>query len=598
MPILQKMLLTVLAIALLPVLLVGGVFYLNSQSMLQRQVFNHLSSTASIQQDRVNNLIKQNNERLESFTSRLQMRISLERYNRLATAADQAFIQQIIAEAQTHAPTFKTISVLNPEGQVIASSRPTTVGKAYGSRSLVTTGLKGQDVTSNPFVGADNMLMIYLVGPLKLNNKLVGVAVIESDASDLLAITKDHAGLGETGETILVQRDSDGNALHLTPLRFDSHATLTRVESKNDGSRPAIRALAGQEGTWTDTSDYRNQPVLAATRKIENANWGLIVKIDRAEAEKPLLQLGDLLLVLLFVISVVVIFVSFSLAHRLNEPLLALASAAAKIRAGDLSQRAVISTNDETGQLASTFNDMARNFEKIDQMKSEFVLLTSHQLRTPATAVKGFLSMLLDGYAGKVTAGQKKLIDVAYAENERQISVINSILDVAKLEAGEMTLMPAVHDIVQIAKASALSQEPLARGQHQKIEVLKPKTPVKLWVDGEKLQLVIDNLIHNAIKYSAPNTTITVNIEQQPEFTSIEVRDQGIGIARKDIPQLFKRFSRIATPQTVNVQGAGLGLYLASRLIEMHGGAIRIESEIGKGSTFIIELPSITKGEN
>ncbi len=238
---------------------------------------------------------------------------------------------------------------------------------------------------------------------------------------------------------------------------------------------------------------------------------------------------------------------------------------------------------------------MASNYEKIDQMKSEFVLLTSHQLRTPATAVKGFISMLLDGYAGKLAAKQKQLIEAAYDENERQISVINSILDVAKLEAGEMALVRKMAEVSSIIEASVAGQASLLASRSQRLDVVKPKRLVNLWIDPDKLRLVFDNFIHNAIKYSPPDSTITVRLKQSPERTIIQVTDQGIGIARQDLHRLFKRFSRIANSQTANIQGAGLGLYLADKLVAMHGGKIEVQSREGHGTTFTIVLPNISK---
>ncbi len=304
---------------------------------------------------------------------------------------------------------------------------------------------------------------------------------------------------------------------------------------------------------------------------------------------------GDIFLVALFILSVAIIFVAFYLARRINEPILGLSVAADKMRDGDLSARAKVGTKDkdEIGQLASTFNAMAENVERVDEMKSEFVLLASHQLRTPATAVKGFISMLLDGYAGKLDGKNRKMLKAAFEENERQISVINSILDVARLESGELSLVRETQDIGAIIEASAAGQIPILAAQDQKITVKKPKQPVKISVDGEKLRLVLDNLIHNASKYSDRGKHITIELKSDAGHVYISVTDEGIGIAQADLPRLFKRFSRISSPQTAGIQGAGVGLYLAERLVKMHKGQIHVQSQPGKGTTFTIELPNI-----
>jgi len=597
MPIIQKMLLTLMSIGLLPVFLAGSVFYISAQTSLRDRALNQLMAVATIQEGRIEDLITHNQELLDSFTSRLTLRQALDRYNRLHGNTDKALMQRIITETQAGVTSFKVVSVLNPAGEVVASTRASMIGQNFSGQAFFAQGKVRDDTTSNFFRTESGNPGLYLVGPLKLNGQLAGVAVIEWDASGLLATTKDHTGLGTTGEIALAKRDGDGQAVYITPLRFDAAAALRRTVPLSAANATVARGLLRQDGTSTGMTDYRGRPVLAAFRYIRDADWALVAKTDQDEAYGPLIQLGNLLLVALFILSVVIIFVSFYLARRLNDPILSLAVAADKIRGGDLSARAEVSTKDEIGQLAGTFNAMASNYEKVDQMKSEFVLLTSHQLRTPATAVKGFISMILDGYAGKVNPKQRDLITAAYEENERQIGVINSILDVAKMEAGEMELVRDVQDVAPILEASAAGQASLLKSKSQRLSIIKPQQPVELWVDAAKLQLVIDNLIHNAIKYSPPHTKITLELKPLPHSTLIQVSDQGIGIARKDWHRLFKRFSRIASPQTANVPGAGLGLYLADKLVAMHGGKISVRSHKGEGTTFTIELPNVNKEE-
>ncbi len=596
MAIIQKMLLILLAITLLPIMIIGSIFYLSVQSSQRQQILSHIETIATIQQSRVEALITQNRATLDAFTNNLPLEIVLTRYDRMHDNPDALLLQQSVLQTQTLTKGFTAVSLMDPTGKVVASSRANTVGQSYASPALFQQGLRGDDVTSNVFRDAQGKAAIDFVGPLKLADNVLGVVVIEYDASSLWAVSKDETGLGSTGEIMLTEKDAQGSPRYLTPLRFDSSLSLRPVIGTSMQSL-VMHALAKDEATYIDVVDYRNQAVLAVTRYIPDAHWGLVVKMDQTEAYQAVRQLGDLLIVTIFIISVLIIFLAFYLARRLNEPILMLVSTADKIRAGDLSQRAPVMSMDEIGQLATAFNAMADELEKIDQMKSEFVLLTSHQLRTPATAVKGFIAMLLDNYAGPISSKQKELAKAAYAENERQISVINSILDVARLEAGDLTLTKGTHDIRTIIDASAAGQAPLAAAQSQKLEIKKLKHPVELMVDAQKLQLVIDNLIHNAIKYSPRDTAITVSIENLPKHVLIHVKDQGIGIATKDLPRLFRRFSRIAGPQTAKVQGAGLGLYLADKLVTMHGGKISVVSHPGKGTTFTIDLPNIPNEE-
>jgi signal transduction histidine kinase len=597
MPLIQKMLLTILSIALVPAFLVGSIFFTSSRASLRDRESDQLTAIATLQENRIDELMARNTELLTGFENRQTPRTTLERYGRTHVAADKAALQQIVTDTRTGTKSFREVTMLDPNGIVVASTREDTVGTSCADKAYFATAKLRNDISDFFFREPNGEPGLYLVGPLMLNGALVGEVVIEWDTNNLLAATNDYTGLGDTGEINLVRHTADGGGEYLTPARFDNDSALKLKIAKTATTTAAFHALSGKEGTATGMIDYRGHVVLASTRYLPEFGWGLVVKVDEDEAFEPLAQLGNLLVVVMFILSVVIIFLAFYLARLLNGPILTLAAAADAIRAGDLSARANVSTHDEIGQLAGTFNAMASNYEKVDQMKSEFVLLTSHQLRTPATAVKGFISMLLDGYAGKVAPKQRDLIAAAYTENERQISVINSILDVAKLEAGEMALVRRMCDLIPLIEASAAGQQPLLESKSQKLVFHKPKNPVELWVDGEKLQLVFDNFIHNAIKYSPPDTTITIELKSRPQQAIIDIKDQGIGIAHKDLHRLFKRFSRISSPQTSNIQGAGLGLYLADKLVAMHGGKINVQSQEGKGTTFSIELPNVSKKE-
>ena len=590
-----------LAIALLPVFLVASLFFFNSWSSLKAKELDHVAAIASIHKHEVESLISQNQARLTGYTSRTGLRTTVDQFNHqqgTAAAATRALLQTSVTNLMSGDPGLQSVTLLNPDGIVVASTDTNTIGQPYSRADYVSSGRTHTDVTSYLERHADGSMSLYLVGPLPQGSNLAGVAVLETNFHNFSTVTSDYTGLGDTGEVMLVRRDPQGNAQSLLPLRSSPNAALSLKVNRLAMRNPAILALYQQEGAYDGLTDFRGHKVLAATRYIPAAGWGLAVMIDQSEAYQPLEQLTDLLIIGMFIISVMIIFVAFALARYLTDPILALAVAADRVRDGDLSARAPIGGGDETGRLAATFNSMVENVEKVDQMKSEFVLLASHQLRTPATAVKGFISMLLDGYSGKVDPKQRELMEAAYEENERQISVINSILDVARLEAGEMMLQRGLHDVGQVAAASAAALAPVAKSQHQTITVKRPRRPATILVDAEKLQLVLDNLIHNATKYSGPGTHISVEVKNHPHAVTVAVKDQGIGIDPADQARLFKRFSRIAGPQTANIQGAGLGLYLAGRLVKMHGGRIFVKSAEGKGTTFTVELPNITREDD
>lgn len=283
------------------------------------------------------------------------------------------------------------------------------------------------------------------------------------------------------------------------------------------------------------------------------------------------------------------IFVYTGITYALSE----LQRGAGEISKGRLSYRIRSKRRkDEFGQLASTFNNMAANLQQVDKVKSEFVLLVSHQLRTPATAVKGFLSLVTDYDSKNLTSEQRKVISSAYEENERQIKLINEILAVAQVEAGEIELHKQPTEILAVIQ-SILDEQQLAiatRGQSVRLTASSQDIS-KLLIDSEKVRIAIENLIHNASKFSPDGSVIEVKLKQDDKGIQIIVSDHGPGIAHNDLDKLFKKFSRISSPDTVKTEGTGLGLYLAKRLIDMHGGSIAVGSTIGKGTVFTVQLP-------
>jgi signal transduction histidine kinase len=265
---------------------------------------------------------------------------------------------------------------------------------------------------------------------------------------------------------------------------------------------------------------------------------------------------------------------------------------AAAFAAGNLDYRISKMRKDEFGRLATAFNSMAISLKQIDQVKTEFILMVSHQLRTPATAVKGFSAMLLDGYMGKLSKAQRQTLEFAFVENERQLHLIDEILAVAQTETGEMTLAKSPTDLVQMVDEIVAAQASVLKERRQTVLVIRPKALPKLSVDAEKIRIVIENFLSNASNYSAEQKRIEIGFKQTAAEVVIEVRDNGFGIPKKDMGKLFKKFSRLSNTGSTRIEGAGLGLYLAQKIMALHNGRISVSSEAGQGSVFAIHLPA------
>jgi signal transduction histidine kinase len=228
---------------------------------------------------------------------------------------------------------------------------------------------------------------------------------------------------------------------------------------------------------------------------------------------------------------------------------------------------------------------------ELDQAKNEFVSLASHQLRTPATGVKAFLALLADGYAGKLNKKQHQFLSNAYEANERQLHIINDLLNVASIESGKIAIKKVPTNLATLVDAVIVEHSSTIHKRKQIMNFVRPDTSIKAPVDPGRFKMIIDNLVSNAIKYTPSEGRITISLTRHAGKGFISITDTGAGIAKRDLPKLFGKFSRIDNIRSINVDGSGLGLYLARYLARLHGGDILVKSRLGRGSTFTIKVP-------
>ncbi len=228
---------------------------------------------------------------------------------------------------------------------------------------------------------------------------------------------------------------------------------------------------------------------------------------------------------------------------------------------------------------------------KLNRVKDEFIALASHQLRTPATAVKQYLGILLEGYAGELTAEQQKYLSTADNANNRQLNIINDLLKTAQIDADDFHLDIQSCDLNELITEAIHHYEPVLEARNQTVEfvVSQPQTIVQ--IDRVEMAICITNLIENASKYSQNDTKIEIEIVSEKSQVKIIVRDHGVGISKADQPKIFNKFTRISNELSDTVDGNGLGLYTVKRIIDLHKGKITVQSAKGKGTSFVIRLP-------
>jgi signal transduction histidine kinase len=238
------------------------------------------------------------------------------------------------------------------------------------------------------------------------------------------------------------------------------------------------------------------------------------------------------------------------------------------------------------------FRDVTRERE-VDRMKSEFVSLVSHEMRTPLTSIKGYAYLLLSGDTGELASEQRTFAQVIIDNADRLSAMIDAFLDLSRIESGRMELVRAPVDLAALIASVITSIRPQVEAKRQRLvtEIAGDLPPLS--GDAGRLAQIMTNLVSNAQKYTPPGGTITVAARQEGESLHLSVADTGIGISPEERAQLFTRFYRASNRETQAVGGTGLGLAITKSLVELHGGSISVRSEPGAGATFTVVLPAV-----
>jgi signal transduction histidine kinase len=279
--------------------------------------------------------------------------------------------------------------------------------------------------------------------------------------------------------------------------------------------------------------------------------------------------------------------VTFFLSRRILRPVESLAHAARGLSRGDFSQRVDVRSKDEFGELARTFNSMAEDLERTEQLRRNLVADVAHELRTPLSNIQGHLEAIRDG----LLPPEPATFDSIYEEVLLLARLVEDLQELTLAEAGQLTLVRQPADVTEIVRRAVAAAQPPAEAKGLTIEAKLPEGQAIAEVAPERIGQVLRNLLSNAITHTSGAGHITVDLKDDGDALHIGVADTGDGIPPEDLPYVFERFYRADPSRVRATGGAGLGLTIARRLVEAHGGIIGVESEVGKGSRFTFTLP-------
>ncbi len=601
MPLLQKLTLNFCAFALLPLLLFGSIDYALSVDHLKKTAMSQLLSITEIQRQRLHKHIAEQQLRLNMIARHPKLQRAVHEAQQQG-GAKLADVDTLLLNAFATLADIKEALIYDRQGILISSPL------RRGNPSPAADRLHPQ-----PTLGFDhlNQLEIRVDNPILYQGNPIGSFRLLIDASELLNIFTDYSGMGETGESLLVQTNAAGELTALHPLRHDS---------SEQHSRKLVNAsFSKQRPEAYDVLDYRGTAVLAAGQLIPELNLGIIVKRDNQEILGPLTTMLARLNMFIIGVAVVGALMAARAAMAIYRPIAKLTQTAEKIRQGDLSQRANSDGHDEIATLGKAVNamldqlicDNARleeavalrtgeaqaarlHAEETSRLQGEFLANMSHEVRTPLNGILGIADLL------KRSANsdqEQEYLQIIQNSGQSLLTIIDDILELSKANAGRLKLENKNFSLRE--ELRELLQQARETAHHQGLEFhteFDKQLPDTLCGDAPRLCQVLKQLLGNALKFTHSGSIhLRISWQQtqhaQDGQLTLQLQDSGIGIAKQKQAQIFAPFVQVDGGSTRRYGGTGLGLSITAQLVALMRGDIHVDSREQQGSTFTVKLP-------
>lgn len=613
MAIKTKLVAIFLAFTLVPMSILGTLVFYKAGKVLQAVRLAQLDNIADLKKDKIETFFKERKGDMNSAQSFMNIRRNLPLLTEFSHDPKSAAYRKAEEELDSQIRSFQEgyqyldVMLADPDGNIVYVSnkahREKQLGKILPVAKAFEEGRRDvyfSDVFENRADG-NRFEMLAAAPAMALKGSFAGEVIFEIDMEPVYEFIQETTGLGKTGEALIVKQEGNA-ALFLSPLRRDPGAALKRrVSFHEKDAFPAQMSAQGKSGSGRSV-DYTDVDILAAWRYIPSLRWGLVAKIDTAEAFAPIVHLRNLSVVLGIGMMVLGVVAALSVAKSLSGPITALQRGAERIGGGDLSYRVATDARDEIGQLSRAFDRMtealsatnaelrqkAAELQATNEELESFSYSVSHDLRAPLRHISGFMELLQKNALPAMDETSRRYMGMIVAASRRMGILIDDLLAFSRMGRSEMQrktvdLKRLVEEVIREMRG-----ETEGRDIAWKIGSLPA-------VQGDPLmlRLALVNLIANAVKFT--RTRRPADIEIGCRAGTAEhvcfVRDNGVGFDMKYANKLFGVFQRLHRQE--EFEGTGIGLANVRRIVSRHGGRTWAEGAVDGGATVYFTLPII-----
>jgi signal transduction histidine kinase len=627
MPLKTKLVIWLISFTLLPLVMFGAIIFSQTRSILESVRLAQLNNIADLKKVRIETFFIERTGDIKSAQNFLTIKrnlpvVSAPERGRAHTAYAGA-LKELNDQLRPFQREYGYLDIMltDRKGRVVYSSEEkhklTDQGISLPDSRIFEEGKKGvyfTDVLTNKVPGdAGNPYEIFCVAPLTdINGYFMGELIIEIDMAPIYKFIRETTGLGRTGEALITRKDGD-SVLFLSPINDDPDAALKKKVPMDDKlGYAAQKAALGQTGSGI-TTDYRGTEVLAAWRYIPSLRWGLVTKINAAEAFAPVRTLQVIMLSLGLFMIIAGIFASVAIAGTITRPILILQQGAEAVAAGDLSKRVGTNARDEIGRLGQSFDAMTealqrdisgrekaeeevrelnkdlehhvRQLEESNKELEAFSYSVSHDLRSPLRSIDGFSRALVEDYGGKFDEEGRDFLERIRGATQRMAQLIDDLLKLSRVAR-----MEANRETVDLSAIVADIAGRLRKNHPERLVQFVIAEGLAASGDERLLTVVLENIVANAWKFSEkqPKAVIEFGVTSVQGEPAYFVKDNGAGFDMAFADKLFNPFQRLH--HAAEYSGTGIGLATVKRIINRHGGRVWIEGEVDKGTTVFFTL--------